>query len=216
MQKDFYDGKSRDYYNVVKRNVVADLLDDHLGKLLDVGGGDGATAQFLIDHGRVSDALVIDPYSRSTDREKLTFMKSSADDPSSFDRLPGTYDTVFFLDVLEHLVNPWGTLDAVRKVHREGGRLVVCMPNARFIAMTVPLVFCGRFDYKAAGGIMDRTHLRWFTRGTTIELIEGAGYRVDRVTPYFEPRVRLAQKLTLGLFRRFLEYQYIVQATKIG
>lgn len=209
-----YDEKSRDYFGAVKMEVVKALLEDDVGALLDVGGGDGGTSRYLLEHGRATSALVLDPHHASEDQPPLAFSRLSADDQDALKSLTQTFDTVFFLDVLEHLLDPWETLKSVRHALRDGGRLVVCMPNARFIALTVPLVVKGRFDYKPAG-IMDRTHLRWFTRATTIELVEGAGFRVDKVTSVLEPRVRLANSLTLGLFRPFLDYQYVVQATKI-
>ncbi|MEO0689283.1 MAG: methyltransferase domain-containing protein [Pseudomonadota bacterium] len=209
-----YEEKSRDYFGAVKMEVVKALLEDDVGALLDVGGGDGGTSRYLLEHGRAKSALILDPHHASEDQPPLAFSRVSADDQDALKSLPQTFDTVFFLDVLEHLLDPWETLKSVRHALRDGGRLVVCMPNARFIALTVPLVVKGRFDYKPAG-IMDRTHLRWFTRATTIELVEGAGFRVDKVTSVLEPRVRLANSLTLGLFRPFLDYQYVVQATKI-
>lgn len=218
MGSELYESKPRSYYNAVKRGVVDRLVDEHLGRILDVGGGDGATVSFLIGEGRANSAVVMDPFSEADTAESVTFSRDSADDMTSFDRLAAEgapFDTIMFLDVFEHLVDPWATLEATRKVHAEEGRLVVCMPNARFVALTVPLVLFGRFDYKPSG-IMDKTHIRWFTRSGTVALIEGAGYRIDRIDDFIEPRVALVNRLTLGLFRGFFEYQYIVQATKVA
>lgn len=213
-----YEDKPEGYYRAVKRVVLSHLPDGDLGDVFDVGGGEGATAAFLIENHRARSALVMDPYSVSKDQGNLCFSRESADDLEVFDRMASEgaeFDTIMFLDVLEHLLDPWGTLAAVRSVHRDGGKLVVCMPNARFVALVVPLVLRGRFDYKASG-IMDRTHIRWFTRATTIELIEGAGYKIEKINAFVEPRVSTINWLTLGIFRRFFEYQYIVQATKLG
>lgn len=219
VERDLYREKSRDYFGVVKRSVTNKVsLGEYLGEILDIGGADGGTVKYLISEGRAESALVVDPYSDSKDEGSVRFIGDSADDLEIYDRMArngAQFDTVMFLDVLEHLMNPWEVLRSVRKIHKPKGRLLVCMPNARFVAMVVPLVLWGRFDYKESG-IMDQTHIRWFTRATTIELIEQAGYRVDKIDAYIEPRVALANKPTLGLFRRFFEYQYIFQATKVS
>ncbi len=217
MSAELYQSKSREYYGVVKRGVIGFIADKSLGNILDVGGGDGATVSYLIEQGRASSAYVLDPYSEAESTECIKFSQADANDQKTFERISQSgqsFDTVMFLDVLEHLTDPWKTLKDVRKVLKDDGELIVCMPNARFVALVVPLVFWGRFDYKVSG-IMDWTHIRWFTRATTIELIEGAGYRVDRIDAVIEPRVKRANWLTLGLLRRFFEYQYVVQARKV-
>lgn len=216
MNGDLYDAKPRTYFNIVKHQVLDRLDSRPLGHVLDVGGGDGATSAFLLDKGLATSAQILDPYTRSPDTPTLKFSTESADDLETFERmkLAGClFDTVMFLDVLEHLVDPWATLRSVRSVHKDGGRLIICMPNARHVRLVVPLVFLGRFDYKPSG-IMDRTHIRWFTRSTLMELVETAGYRVDRIDAFIPKRSRIANLSTIGLFRRFFEYQYIIQATK--
>ena len=87
-------------------------------------------------------------------------------------------DCVIFADVLEHLVDPWTVLRRWREVLAEGGSIVVSLPNVGHREV-VSGVLRGRWDYQESG-ILDRTHLRFFTRATAIELIEGAGFRIVR------------------------------------
>ena len=80
------------------------------------------------------------------------------------------FDRVLLLDVLEHLVHPEGLLAAARAALKDNGCLVVSLPNVANITVRLMLLL-GRFDY-ADRGIMDRTHLRFFTRKTARQLLE--------------------------------------------
>lgn len=101
--------------------------------------------------------------------------------PEDLDPSLGPFDCVVFNDVLEHLVDPWEALHLTRLLLADGGRVVAVIPNIRHVRAVVPLVFRGRWDY-ADEGLLDRTHLRFFTRATMIELFESAGYTVESVT----------------------------------
>lgn len=94
-------------------------------------------------------------------------------------------DCLIFADVLEHLVDPWATLRRARQLLAPGGTLVVSVPNVLHHSVASDLAR-GRFDYREAG-VLDRTHLRFFTGATARELIEGAGFVVERMERVIEP-----------------------------
>ena len=79
----------------------------------------------------------------------------------------------------------------------------------------VPLVFCGRFTL-VDSGILDRTHLRWFVRDSAIELMTSSGLTLDKMIdrPKAERKVALFDFLTLRLFRRFTEIQYLIRVVR--
>jgi len=82
-------------------------------------------------------------------------------------------------DVLEHLADPARILASVREWLAPGGVLLVSVPNVANAAVRLSLL-AGRFEY-AEKGILDRTHLRFFTRKSGKTLIEKAGFRVVRI-----------------------------------
>ncbi len=86
-----------------------------------------------------------------------------------------------FGDVLEHLRDPWRLLARIRKVLPPGGCIVVSVPNAQHWQLQAKLAI-GDFRYTDAG-VMDRTHLRWFTRITLLEMFAQAGFRMEAGTP---------------------------------
>ena len=75
---------------------------------------------------------------------------------------------VIFADVLEHLVDPWAAVRRARELLPSGGSLVVSIPNVLHHSVLGDSAR-GRFDYRDAG-VLDRTHLRFFTAATAREL----------------------------------------------
>lgn len=89
-------------------------------------------------------------------------------------RLLGPVDCWVFADVLEHLVDPWDVLRKIRAVAEPGASIVICLPNMNHWSVQLKLI-SGRLDYEPAG-LMDRTHLRWFTADTLMKMIVGSGW----------------------------------------
>jgi 2-polyprenyl-3-methyl-5-hydroxy-6-metoxy-1,4-benzoquinol methylase len=92
------------------------------------------------------------------------------------------YDILLFGDVLEHLVHPERVLATLLPRLKPGGRVLVSLPNIAFVVNRLTHLL-GRWDYRDYG-ILDRTHLRFFTRRTMVALLESSGLRVTRVEGY--------------------------------
>ena len=89
------------------------------------------------------------------------------------------FDAVVCADVLEHLPRPEALLDRIRAWLRPGGILLASIPNVANITIRAALL-SGRFPY-AERGILDRTHVRFYTRRSARALLEDGGFRVRRV-----------------------------------
>ena len=92
------------------------------------------------------------------------------------------FDTVVFADVLEHLYTPANALEKVRPFIKSGGDLIASVPNITHASICWEIAH-GRFNYRKYG-LLDNTHIRFFTKRTLSELFEAAGYRIlslDRV-----------------------------------
>ena len=79
-------------------------------------------------------------------------------------------------DVLEHLINPELALRQIQQVLAPRGRVIICVPNIAHARIRLKLL-SGKFEYESTG-ILDVTHLRFFTYKTARELIERAGYQI--------------------------------------
>jgi SAM-dependent methyltransferase len=86
-------------------------------------------------------------------------------------------DCWVFGDCLEHLRDPWQLLKKIRARIDKDGCLVTCIPNAQHWSVQMRLA-TGAFRYEDSG-LLDRTHIRWFTRVTMIEMFAQAGWRID-------------------------------------
>lgn len=110
---------------------------------------------------------------------------------------PGSVDLLLCLDVLEHLRDPLQVLTRLATLLRPGGRLIASLPNLQYIKVSLPLLF-GRFDYTDEG-VLDRTHLRFFTRRSALRLLDQAGFEVHTVERLRIRDVRKLMSLLLPL-----------------
>ena len=162
------------YHDTCRWDVLAQL-GPAVGRVLDVGCGAGATGTELLRSGRATaiDGIELSPEvaARTVGYERVV-----VGDVASVDRSPlrSDYDTMLCNDVLEHLVDPWSVLRTLVADHlRPGGTALVSLPNIQCAEVVAPLIG-GRFDY-ADHGILDRTHLRFFTASTGRSLLVEAG-----------------------------------------
>jgi 2-polyprenyl-3-methyl-5-hydroxy-6-metoxy-1,4-benzoquinol methylase len=157
-------------------------------KLLDVGAADGFLAERLTAQGWAVTALERDPAlaAQAHGRCKTVVV---ADLEAAPPLLDGPFDAIVYGDVLEHLGDPRAVLLALDRTLATGGTVIVSVPNVAHLWVRLSLL-AGRFDY-ADRGILDRTHLRFFTRRTLVALLGEAGLSVDelRVTPVPLPLV---------------------------
>jgi 2-polyprenyl-3-methyl-5-hydroxy-6-metoxy-1,4-benzoquinol methylase len=90
------------------------------------------------------------------------------------------FDCIIFNDVLEHMVDPWATLRATATYLAPEGTVVASIPNVRHIKVVANLLLRGDWTYTDMG-ILDRTHLRFFTAKTIRALFADSGFKVERL-----------------------------------
>lgn len=151
--------------------------------VLDIGCGEGFFAAGLKKDG--NRIVGVDSLPEASERAAME-QYFSADlncEGSVTSQLNGLrFDRVLLLDVLEHLVRPERLLAESQIALKDSGRLVVSLPNVANISVRLNLLF-GRFPYSDRG-ILDRTHLRFFTRKAARQLLEENGCEIlkEKVT----------------------------------
>jgi 2-polyprenyl-3-methyl-5-hydroxy-6-metoxy-1,4-benzoquinol methylase len=161
--------------------LVLDAVPDG-ARVLDVGCATGYLAAELSRRGSTVDGIEFDPVAAQEARahcREVTVgnLEAPATQAEVQRMLAGAHpDAIICADVLEHLRDPWTVLAWLRTLLAPDGRAVVSVPNiAHWTARRALLR--GRFDYTNYG-LLDRTHLRFFTRASAAELARRAGFAV--------------------------------------
>lgn len=184
--------------------------------VLEGGVSSGYFARVLTSAGMTVDGFELDPVA-AAEAEAVCRHVTVGDlqqlEPA---QLCGPYDVVVFGDTLEHIDNPAAVLARLQTVMNTRGTLVVSIPNIANWAIRLQLLM-GRFRYTDRG-ILDRTHVRFYTESTLVEMIQSAGYRVEDIVgsipvPFVrnEMLCRLAHRVG-NLRRSLFAYTFIVRA----
>lgn len=156
------------------------MMPTTLSNVVEVGCSSGALAREYkkVNAGCQFTGIDIDPeYCQLAERYCDTVVCADVE-KSDFDirALGGKIDGWIFGDSLEHFQNPWKVLEEIRSVIPADGCIVACIPNAQHWTVQAKLNV-GAFRYEESG-LLDKTHLRWFTRTTIFELFESTGFKV--------------------------------------
>lgn len=147
-------------------------------RVLDVGCGTGSVTKLVID-ARKADVVGIEPNAdRAATAASRGINVHCGVLTSELSATLGKFDVVMFADVLEHLPDPLGQLMLAQDYLRPGARVIASVPNIAHWTVRRQLLL-GRFDYSASG-IMDATHLRWFTQESIARLFVAAGMKPVR------------------------------------
>jgi 2-polyprenyl-3-methyl-5-hydroxy-6-metoxy-1,4-benzoquinol methylase len=211
-----YEDKQNNYFAFVRKDIEP-LLPKRTGRVLEVGCGRGGTLAWLKATGRARWVVGIELFAdaAAVARTKLDELHEGDVDQHIDILAPGSFDLILCLDVLEHLVDPWATLRRLQSLLRPGGQLIASLPNIRHHSVVLPLLLTGKWRYETAG-IMDRTHLRFFSRATAIDLLQQAGLQLtdERPTYAWGSWDKWKDLLSFGLLRNFLSFQYLLSARK--
>ncbi|MBD1862952.1 MULTISPECIES: glycosyltransferase [Trichocoleus] len=147
--------------------------------VIDFGCATGYLAQFLSQRGCKVTGIEVNPEAAKTAENYCEqVIVADLDLVSLAEILPEKkFDVAVFGDVLEHLRNPWQLLKATIQLLKPDGYIVASIPNISHGAIRLALLK-GRFEYSQLG-ILDDTHLRFFTHETVKKLFEDTGYFVD-------------------------------------
>ncbi len=214
------------YYNVL-RSEIEPLLPAAYGRVMDVGCGAGVTSKWLGDRSAAETVGV----EANADAARLAcgvldrvIVADIEANTEFIDEYCEKVDLLLLLDILEHLQDPWAFVTKIKRVVTQRGAIIASLPNVRNVKVLLPLLLNGQWRY-GASGLLDRTHLRFFTKKTMIDLFEGADLVVDAIVPTGPLRIDrvksaagslafAANKLALGAFTEFFAHQYLVRARR--
>ena len=205
------------YFDFARPEVAA-LVPANARRILDVGCGGGALGALLKQRDGVEVwGIEAEPEAAERARTRLDHVITA--DLDAIEALPpdaGSFDCIICADVLEHLMDPERTLDALLRSLAPGGALVASIPNIRHQEIVLDLLVHGRWRYQPSG-ILDATHLRFFTAteidalvgrlGLSIEHVQANGSEPD---PALDVLATAVEQLG-GDRKRFLQESRVIQ-----
>lgn len=204
-----------EYYSHVRTDILP-LLSGPYAQVLELGCGRGHTLAHLKQKGlagrTVGCELSAEAGEAARSRVDEVVVTDLEDQAPLFP--DGRFDLLLCLDVLEHLRDPWLQLQRFCRWVRPGGVVIGSLPNVRYFAVVWDLLVRARWEYVDAG-ILDRTHLRFFTRRSTIALFDQARLAVEQILPALHRRREIwLNKLTFGGLEGLLAQQYLIRGRK--
>lgn len=198
-------------------------LIDKPGLALDLGSSTGMLTESLKEKGVDSIGVDIEDPSKVT-APFLKYYRVDLNHPEKLE-FKREFDYIILSDILEHLHSPWQLLIHVRQFLKPEGKLIVSLPNIAIWFYRLSLLM-GRFNY-GEKGILDKTHLRFYTLDTARQLLTRTGYLVSRRKstglPFevmFESvgKSRLLRFIDMvyygfaGIWPRMFSYQFVLEA----
>jgi 2-polyprenyl-3-methyl-5-hydroxy-6-metoxy-1,4-benzoquinol methylase len=209
------DQRIRKYY-LTERGKFVDFIGRFITveSALDIGCAGGRLGSELVGTGvaKACDGIEPFPEAAALAKEQLRHVWNGTLESVS-DEVPwNSYDMIVMADVLEHLVDPWQALKFLHERTAPNCCLALSVPNVRHYKVSFPLLFRGKFRY-ADQGIMDRTHLHFFTRDSLAEILRECGWRIRAIDSCMKDHYRKAFVPTRWI-EPFVTRQYYLIAEK--
>lgn len=204
-----------EYHSLVRRDVIP--LVPKCGKLLDVGCGQAGTSGWLRARNLCEFAygIELNPEAARQARDRIDGV-IVGDAYEGLTRLPPVaWDVVLCLDILEHLPDPWAFLTRLWPLMADDGILIASLPNIAYAPVIIDLLL-HRFEYSPKGGVLDSTHLRFFTRRSAEQMLTQGGFSVleCHANRSFHWKLLLVGLASGGLGFFYNAYQHKFVATK--
>jgi 2-polyprenyl-3-methyl-5-hydroxy-6-metoxy-1,4-benzoquinol methylase len=204
-----YKKKPNDYYSFV-RTMLKPYVPTNLEKVLDIGCGEGDFGRMLKDKMGASEVWGVEYFEDAAINAKNNLDKvlhSKIED--AINQLPDNYfDCIFFNDVLEHLIDPYSVLEKIKSKCKANGSVVASIPNILNFENLYLVLKNQDWEYKPFG-IMDKTHLRFFTKKSVNRMFLEAGYNVEIIkctNPFYGRKFKI---LNFLLFNKLEQMKYV-------
>ncbi len=210
-----YSDKKITYYSGARYDFISELPINHNARILEIGCGTGDTGALALSKGKCDYYCGVEICQKAA---KIASRKISEVILADVEKLefPWTnkyFDALILSEVLEHLVDPWMVLQRLKPFIKNGGVVFASSPNVSHYSV-IKMLMGGDWKY-AEKGILDRTHLRWFTPKSYRKLFEESGYKVTSVSALskFSFKAKCYQIITLGMASHLLWRQIDLRAT---
>jgi 2-polyprenyl-3-methyl-5-hydroxy-6-metoxy-1,4-benzoquinol methylase len=203
------------YYSHIRHDLIK-KIPENACRILEVGCGTGETSEEIkkvLGNQVETVGIEISREAGEIARTKLDHVYIENVEEFNIPETQDNFDCILYGDVLEHLVDPWSVLSKHVDLLSEDGCVIASIPNISYFKV-ISMLKKNQWTYQDAG-IMDRTHLRFFTRPTIIDMFAKANLSAvvaDTITGG-SSFSRLLSNLFRSQADRFVQ-QFIIYATK--
>jgi 2-polyprenyl-3-methyl-5-hydroxy-6-metoxy-1,4-benzoquinol methylase len=210
-----YDSKNESYYEYYRKDILP-LVPKHVGKILEIGCGTGNTLAYLKANGYCDwvGGVELFPEAANEASSKLDKLYQGNIEEMELPIEHESIDIILCLDVLEHLINPEAVIKKLHQYLAPGGIIIASIPNVSHYSVIFPLIFKNKWEYQE-NGILDKTHIRFFVKQTAVNLMICSDLKLDTILSSIVFRKAIVvNAFTLGLFKSFLTWQYLIKVIK--
>lgn len=200
-----------DYYNILREELFP-LIDDGPHNILEIGCGKGRTGYELKTRGKAAKVIGIELVESVACEARSYLDEVYCGDLESM-TLPfadSEFDYILAADVLEHLRDPWLMVTRLRRYLKSDGFMVASIPNVQYYRVIKDLMFKGEWRY-TDGGLLDISHLRFFTKKSIVQLFAGE-FKSVMLYPKYGRHKEIINRLTGNLLQDFFVFQYLIKA----
>jgi O-antigen biosynthesis protein len=213
--EEMYLTKENSYFSL-EREMFKNAIKEKNKSILDIGCGTGALGLYFRTNQNcnvfgieINNAAYLEAKKNLDDVIKANI--ETLDIPYDNNQ----FDYIIMGDVLEHLINPMGTINKIIKLLKPGGKILITVPNVRHWSILISLIFKDKWKYES-WGLLDYTHLRFFTKKSLQEMLNDSGFNLVKSSRVIQKKSKSSffNFFTFGFFSGFLASHTFITITK--
>jgi 2-polyprenyl-3-methyl-5-hydroxy-6-metoxy-1,4-benzoquinol methylase len=193
--KDYFSPLKIEYdikYDDKPRTELMEMITENPQRVFEIGCGTGATGYALKQKFQNIEFVGLEPDEKAAQIAKNRLDRIIVSDVEkehldTWGLKKEHFDLIICADVLEHLHDPWKTLFMLRNYLKPEGKIIASIPNIQYIKIIINLLN-GHWSYQK-NGLLDATHLRFFTLHEIKKMFRGSGYRIVRCSFAKQPKL---------------------------